>query len=127
MIFWALSSPRLLIENKTSLRVKPIIFLAIAVAVGTALLGSVVISLFIPFDSPVQQLELEEKCEKIAAEGFKIQVKYSEINFDRMPKEDADALRYLDDLWIRDCVSSLSPETIMNIAQKVEREYYSGE
>lgn len=127
MIFWALSSPRLLIENKTSLRVKPIIFLAIAVAVGTALLGSVVISLFIPFDSPVQQLELEEKCEKIAAEGFKIQVKYSEINFDRMPKEDADALRYLDDLWIRDCISSLSPETIMNIAQKVEREYYSGE
>lgn len=127
MIFWALSSPRLLIENKTSLRVKPIIFLAIAVAVGTALLGSVVMSLFIPFDSPVQQLELEEKCEKIAAEGFKIQVKYSEINFDRMPKEDADALRFLDDLWIRDCVSSLSPETIMNIAQKVEREYYSGE
>ena len=127
MIFCVFSSPRLLIENKTCLRVKPIIFLAIAVAVGTALLGSVVISLFIPFDSPVQQLELEEKCEKIAAEGFKIQVKYSEINFDRMPKEDADALRYLDDLWIRDCISSLSPETIMNIAQKVEREYYSGE
>jgi hypothetical protein len=109
------------------MHVKPIIFLAIAVAVGTALLGSVVMSIFIPSDSPTQQLELEEKCEKIASEGFKIQVKYSEIKFDRMPKEDADALKYLDDLWIRDCVSSLSPETIMNIAQKVEREYYSGE
>lgn len=106
---------------------KPIIFLAIAVAVGSALLGSVVMSLFVPSDNPVQQMELTERCEKIAAEGFKIQVKYSEINFDRMPKEDADALRYLDDIWIRDCVSNLSPETIMDIAQKIEREYYSGE
>ena len=94
---------------------------------GSALIGSVVMSFFIPSDSPAQQMELEQKCEKIAAEGFKIQVKYSEIDFDRMPKEDADALRYLDDIWIRDCVSNLSPETIMNIAQKVEREYYSGE
>ena len=106
---------------------KPIIFLVIAVTVGSALLGSVIFSFFTPTNSPVQQFELEERCEKIAAEGFKIQVKYSEINFERMPKEDADALRYLDDIWIRDCVSNLSPETIMNIAQKVEREYYSGE
>ena len=127
MIFCVFSSPRLLIENKTCLRVKPIIFLAIAVAVGTALLGSVVMSIFIPSDSPTQQLELEEKCEKIASEGFKIQVKYSEIDFDKMPKEDADALQYVDDLWMKDCVSNLSPETLVGIASKVEREYYSGE
>jgi hypothetical protein len=44
-----------------------------------------------------------------------------------MPKEDADALRYLDDLWIRDCASQLSPETIFNIAKRVEQDYYSGE
>ncbi len=82
---------------------------------------------FAPQDNAAQQLDLEQRCEIIAAQGFKIQVKYSEIDFDKMPKEDADALKYLDDLWINDCVSKLSPETLFNIAKKVEQEYYSGE
>ena len=72
-------------------------------------------------------MDLETRCEKIAQEGFKIQVKYSEIDLDKIPKEDADALKYLDDLWINDCVSQLSPETLYNIAQRVEQNYYSGE
>lgn len=101
--------------------------IAIAVGVISAVLGSFAISFLSPTDDPVQQLELEQKCEKIAGEGFKIQVKYSEIDFEKMPKEDANALRYLDDIWIRDCVSNMSPEKIMEIAQKVEKEYYSGE
>ena len=106
---------------------RPIIFLVIAVGIGSAIAGSILFQLFAPTDNMPQQLDLEEKCEKIASEGFKIQVKYSEIDFDKMPKEDADALKYLDDLWIKDCVSQLSPETIYNIAQRVEQEYYSGE
>ena len=106
---------------------KPIIFLVIAVGVGSALVGSMALQFFSPVDNSTQQLGLEEKCEKIAQEGFKVQVKYSEIDFDRMPKEDADKLRYLDDLWIRDCVSNLSLEKISQIAKKVEDEYYSGE
>ena len=101
--------------------------IAIAVGVVSAVLGSFAISFLSPTADPVQQLELEQKCEKIAGEGFKIQVKYSEIDFEKMPKEDANALRYLDDIWIRDCVSNMSPEKIMEIAQKVEKEYYSGE
>jgi hypothetical protein len=101
--------------------VKPIILLIVVVGVGSALIGSMAIQFFAP------TLDLQEKCEKIAAEGFKIQVKYSEIDFDKMPAEDANALQYLDDLWINDCVSKLSPETLFNIAQKVERDYYSGE
>ena len=106
---------------------RPIIFLVIAVGVGSAIAGSILFQLFTPTDNMPQQLDLEEKCEKIASEGFKIQVKYSEIDFDKMPKEDADALKYLDDLWIKDCVSQLSPETLYNIAQRVEQDYYSGE
>ncbi len=85
------------------------------------------IQFFAQADNTPQQMDLEKKCEKIASEGFKIQVKYSEIDFDKMPKEDADALKYLDDLWIKDCVSQLSPETLFNIADRVERDYYSGE
>lgn len=106
---------------------RPIIFLVIAVGIGSAIAGSIVLQFFAPADNMSQQIDLEEKCEKIASEGFKIQVKYSEIDFDKMPKEDADALKYLDNLWINDCVSQLSPETIYNIAQRVEQEYYSGE
>ena len=101
--------------------------MVIAVGVGSAIVGSMVISFFAPTDNTPQRLDLEERCEKIAQEGFKIQVKYSEIDFDKMPKEDADALKYLDDLWINDCVSQLSPEAIYNIAQRVEQDYYSGE
>ena len=109
------------------LPVKPIIFLVIAVGFGSAIIGSVALQLFMPTNNSSQQLGLEEKCEKIAEEGFKIQVKYSEINFDRMPKEDVDALRYLDDLWINDCVTKLPSEKIFSIAKKVEQNYYSGE
>jgi len=111
----------------TSSRVKPIILLVIAVGVGSALVGSTAMQFFLPEDTATQQLGLEVKCEKIAQEGFKVQIKYSEIDFDRMPKEDADKLRYLDDLWIRECVSDLSLEKISQIAKKVEDEYYSGE
>ena len=106
---------------------RPIIFLVIAVGIGSAIAGSMAIQFFAQADNTPRQLDLEEKCEKIASEGFKIQVKYSEIDFDRLPKEDADALRYLDDLCIRYCVSQLPPETIYNIAQRVEQDYYSGE
>ena len=100
---------------------------AIGVGVASAILGSLAISAFTPADNASAQLELEQKCEIIAAQGFKIQVKYSEIDFDKMPKEDADALQYLDDIWMKDCVSQMSPEQIVRIAEKVEREYYSGE
>lgn len=106
---------------------KPIIILVIAIGIGSALVGSMAIEFFTPADNSPQQLGLEEKCEKIAEEGFKVQVKYSEIDFDRMPKEDADTLKYLDDLWMRDCVSNLSPEKIVSIANKVQDQYYSGE
>jgi len=107
--------------------VNPIIILVIAVGVGSALVGSMAIQFFAPEDNFPQQLGLEEKCKKIAEEGFKVQIKYSEIDFDRMPKQDADTLKYLDDLWIRDCVSNLSPEKIVMIANTVQDEFYSGE
>ena len=106
---------------------KSILLVAIGVAAASAILGSLAISAFTPVDEVSSQIELEQKCEIIAAQGFKIQVKYSEIDFDKMPKEDADALQYLDDMWMKDCVSQMSPQQIVEIAQKVEREYYAGE
>jgi hypothetical protein len=107
--------------------VKSILVIAIAVGVASAVLGSFLFQSFTPVDNAPQQMELEEKCQKIATEGFQIQVKYSEINFETMPKEDADALKYLDDLWINDCVTQLPGEKIFEIAKKAEQDYYSGE
>jgi hypothetical protein len=115
------------IRSQVFLRVKSILGIAIVIAVSSAILGSFAFQFFVPIDNVPQQIALEEKCEKIAAEGFKIQLKYTEINFDKMPKEDVDSLKYLDELWLRDCVSSLSGEKIFEIANKVERDYYSGE
>lgn len=106
---------------------KSILSIAIIVAIAFAILGSFAFQFFVPIDNVSQKIALEEKCEKIAIEGFQIQVKYSEINFETMPKEDADSLRYLDELWIRDCVSNLSGEKIFEIAKKAEQDYYSGE
>jgi len=107
--------------------VKSILVITIAVGVASAILGSFLFQSLTPVDNIPQQIELEEKCQKIATEGFQIQVKYSEINFETMPKEDADALRYLDELWINDCVTQLPGEKIFEIANKAEDDYYSGE
>jgi hypothetical protein len=107
--------------------VKSILVIAIAVGVASAVLGSFLFQSLTPVDNVPQQIELEEKCQKIATEGFQIQVKYSEINFETMPKEDADALKYLDELWINDCVTQLPGEKIFEIAKKAEQDYYSGE
>jgi hypothetical protein len=107
--------------------VKSILVIAIAVGVASAVLGSFLFQSLAPVDNIPQQIELEEKCQKIATEGFQIQVKYSEINFDTMPTEDADALKYLDELWINECVTQLPGEKIFEIADKAEQDYYSGE
>jgi len=107
--------------------VKSILVLAIAVGVTSAILGSFLFQFLTPVDNIPQQIQLEEKCQKIATEGFQIQVKYSEIDFETMPKEDADALRYLDELWINDCVTQLPGEKIFEIAKRAEDDYYSGE
>ena len=101
--------------------------LIILVGVGSALIGSMAFQLISPKNTSTWQIELEQKCEEIAREGFKVQIKYSEINFDKMPKEDVDKIKYFDDLWIRDCVSNLPTEKIFEIAKKVEHDYYSGE
>ena len=106
---------------------KSIILLVILVGISSALLGSFAFQFFTPGENIPQQIDLEEKCQKIATEGFKIQVKYSEINFDTMPKEDADKLRYLDELWKNDCVTKLSGGKIFEIAEKAKDDYYSGE
>jgi hypothetical protein len=102
-----------------------ILWLAVGIAVVSALLGSLVFEFLTPNISPV--IALEEKCEKIAKEGFQIHVSYPDFQPDQLPTADMNRLTYLDEMWIKDCVSGLPAESIFNIVQKVERDFFSGE
>ena len=101
--------------------------LAIAVAIASALLGSVFFQFLTQSNEISPFLELEEKCEKIALEGYKIHLKYPESQPDEMPTDDRNRLLYFDNLWINDCVNGLPANTVFDIIQRVELNYHSGE
>ena len=100
--------------------------LAIVIAVATALLGSVVFQLQAPIQDVVLS-PLEQKCQEIANEGYKIHALYPSSNPDELPESDMKRLLYLDDKWIKECVNVLPAESVFNIANNVERNISHGE
>ncbi|EGP94329.1 hypothetical protein MY1_1577 [Nitrosarchaeum koreense MY1] len=52
---------------------------------------------------------------------------YPDLQPDQLPSADMNRLIHLDEMWIKDCVSRLSAESVFNIIQKVEHDFYSGE
>ena len=103
-----------------------IILLAIVVAVAVALLGSVLIQSIIPINNVILS-PLEKKCQEIANEGYKIHTLYPTSNPDELLEADMKRLLYLDNMWIKECVSILPAESIINIVNNVEREIFYGE
>ena len=103
-----------------------IILLAIVVAVAVALLGSVLIQSVIPINDVILS-PLEKKCQEIANEGYKIHTLYPTSNPDELLEADMKRLLYLDNLWIKECVSVLSAESIFNIVNNVDRDFSYGE
>ncbi|MDC0896719.1 hypothetical protein OAR84_01560 [Nitrosopumilus sp.] len=103
-----------------------IILLAIVVAVAVALLGSVLIQSVIPINDVILS-PLEKKCQEIANEGYKIHTLYPTSNPDELLEADMKRLLYLDNMWIKECVSILPAESIINIVNNVEREISYGE
>ena len=103
-----------------------IILLAIVVAVAVALLGSVLIQSVIPINDVILS-PLEKKCQEIANEGYKIHTLYPTSNPDELLEADMKRLLYLDNMWIKECVSILPAESIINIINNVEREISYGE
>lgn len=104
-----------------------ILWLAVGIAITSALLGSLVFEFLTPSNNISQVITLEEKCEKIAKEGFQIHVSYPDLQPEQLPTSDMNRLMYLDEMWVKDCVSGLPAESIFNIIQKVEHNFYSGE
>ena len=103
-----------------------IILLAIIVAVVVALLGSVLIQSITPINNLILS-PLEKKCQEIANEGYRIHTLYPASNPDELLENDMKRLLYLDDLWMKECVSVLPSESIMNIVNNVERDFSYGE
>ena len=103
-----------------------IILLAIIVAVATALLGSVLIQSFTPINNAILS-PVEKKCQEIANEGYKIHTLYPTSNPDELLDNDMKRLLYIDDLWMKECVSVLPAESVFNIINNVERDFSYGE
>ena len=99
-----------------------ILLLAIGVVIATALLGSVVFQMLAP-DNDLILSPLEKKCQQIANEGYKIHTLYPNSDPDDLLEDDRKRLLYLDNLWIKECVSVLPADSIFSIVNNVERDF----
>ncbi len=102
-----------------------ILFLAIGIAVATALMASVAIHFLTPSDSGLSLIE--QNCQQIANEGYRIHATYPDSHPDDLPADDFKRLMYLDELWITECVNVLPTESIFSIVNNVERNFSHGE
>jgi len=103
-----------------------ILFLAIGITIAAALFGSMAFQSLNPIKDAVLS-PLEKKCQQIANEGYKIHALYPDSNPDELPEDDMKQLMYLDEIWIKECVSVLPADTIIDIANNVERNFLHGE
>ena len=103
-----------------------VLLLAIGIAIAVALVGSVIFQFLIPINDDVLS-PLEKKCQQIANEGYKIHSLYPTSNPEDLLEDDMKQLLYLDDLWIKDCVSVLPADSIFSIINNVERDFSYGE
>lgn len=103
-----------------------ILLLALGVGVATALLISMTFHFLTPSDNSILS-PLEQHCQQIANEGYKIHSVYPDSNPDDLPADDLKRLLYLDDLWIKECVSALPADSIFSIINNVERDFPYGE
>ena len=103
-----------------------IVLLLIIVAVSVALLGSVLIQNLTSIND-VLLSPIEKKCQEIANEGYRMHALYPNSNPDDLLENDRKRLLYLDDLWMKECVSVLPTESIFNIVNNVERDFSFGQ
>ncbi len=104
----------------------PILLLVIGIVIATALLGSVVFQFQTPINDVILS-PLEQKCQQIANEGYKIHTLYPNSNPDELPENDMKRMMYLDEKWMKECVSVLPADSIINIVNNVDRNFSYGE
>jgi len=103
-----------------------ILLLSIGIVIATALLGSIAFLFLTPINDMILS-PLEQKCQQIANEGYKIHTLYPESNPDELLESDMKRLMYLDEKWIKECVSVLPADSIFSIINNVDRNFSYGE
>ncbi len=103
-----------------------ILLLIIGIFIAAALLGSLAFQFLTPINDMILS-PLEQKCQQIANEGYKIHTLYPESNPDELLESDMKRLMYLDEKWIKECVSVLPADSIFSIVNNVERNFSYGE
>ncbi|MDH5658159.1 MAG: hypothetical protein OEY17_02285 [Nitrosopumilus sp.] len=103
-----------------------IFLLAIGIGITTLLLASAALYFMTPIADSVL-FSQEKKCQQIANEGYKIHKIHPDSNPDELPTDDFQRSMYLDELWIKECVSVLPADSLFNIVNKVERNSLYGE
>ena len=101
-------------------------FLIIGIVIVTAVIGSVAFQFLTPDNDPLLS-PLEQKCQQIANEGYKIHAINPNSNPDELLESDMKRLLYLDEIWIKECVSVLPADSIFSIVNNVERNFSYGE
>ena len=103
-----------------------ILLLAIGIGIATALLGSITFQFLTPINDLVLS-PLEQKCQQIANKGYRIHAIYPDSNPDELPEDEMKQIMYLDEIWMKECVSVLPADLIINIANNVDRDFSHGE
>ncbi len=103
-----------------------ILLLSIGIGIGAILLGSIAFLFLTPVNDMILS-PLEQKCQQIANEGYKIHTLYPESNPDELLESDMKRLMYLDEKWIKECVSVLPADSIFSIINNVDRNFSYGE
>ena len=99
-----------------------ILLLALGVGIATLLLGSAVFQM-LSSDNDLILSPLEEKCQQIANEGYRIHTFYPNSDPEDLLEDDKKRLLYLDNLWMNECVSVLPADSIFSIVNNVERDF----
>ena len=102
-----------------------ILLLTIVIVIATTLLGSVAFQFLTPTNEILSPLE--QKCQLIANEGYKIHTLYPNSNPDDLLVSDKKRLLYLDEKWMNECVAILPADSIFSIVNNVERNFSYGE
>ena len=108
------------------LLLQSIFLLVIGIVIVTALVGSVLFQSLTPINDVILS-PLEQKCQQIANEGYKIHTLYPTSNPDELLESDMKRLMYLDEKWIKECVSILPADSIFSIINNVDRNFSYGE
>lgn len=102
-----------------------IILLALVMGITALLVGSAIFQSLIPINDILSPQE--KKCQQIANEGYKIHTIYPDSNPNEILENDMKRLLYLDDLWMKECVSVLPADSLFSIINNVERNFSHNE